>query len=337
MPHSKDADFRDFRQEFGVPSLDALRRFPKFVQLETVSGCNARCTMCSVHSWQRSKSAMSEALFEKLLNELAAHAGWIEQVALQLGGEPLLDRHLERRVAALKRAGIRSVAFTTNASLLTPQRSRSLLEAGVDTIDFSIDGASAATFDAIRVNLSFDAVRDNVHRFLAVRRELGSETCVRVRMVIQERNAHEFDRFVAYWRAHLGPRDSVLGRFLNWWANWPQDLAGVPGALLHAEREARDFNGLPCLAPFSTLVVLSDGRVPLCCLDYNADTPMGSVVDASIADVWRGPAFEEVRAQHLARGRSAMPFCHDCHIFATGSGFEFPGAAAADHPHEVPA
>lgn len=325
MPHSISADFKDFRAEYDVGTIERLETFPKFVQIETVSGCNARCRMCSVHDWTRSKSAMSEALFAKLLTELAAHCDWIEQVTLQLGGEPLLDRRLEEHVAALKQAGIRSVVFTTNASLLNETRSRRLLEAGIDAIDFSIDGVSAETFEAIRVNLTYAEVRDNVLRFVALRDASGRAVQVRVRMVIQQENAHELDTFVSYWRSRLGPNDYVIGRFLNWWAGWREDLAAVPGALLHEKTPSVDINPLPCLAPFSTLVILSDGRVPLCCLDYNADTPMGSVVESEIADVWQGEAFRKVRAEHLARGRASMPFCRDCHIFASGSGFDFHG------------
>lgn len=325
MPHSISADFEDFRAEYEVGEMDRLETFPKFVQMETVSGCNARCKMCSVNDWTRSKSVMSEALFAKLLAELAARRDWVEQVTLQLGGEPLLDRRLEDRVAALKQAGIRSVAFTTNASLLDEARSRRLLEAGVDAIDFSIDGASAETFEAIRVNLSYADVRDNVLRFVALRNAAGRAVQVRVRMVIQQDNAHELDAFVNYWRSQLGTNDYVIGRFLNWWAGWREDLATVPGNLLHQKPPSVDINSLPCLAPFSTLVVLSDGRVPLCCLDYNADTPMGSVVESGIAGVWQGEAFRKVRVEHRARGRASMPFCRDCHIFASDSGFDFRG------------
>lgn len=325
MPHSMSADFEDFRTEYDVGGIERLETFPKFVQIETVSGCNARCRMCSVNDWARSKSVMSEALFAKLLVELAARRDWVEQVTLQLGGEPLLDRRLEDRVAALKQAGIRSVAFTTNASLLDEARSRRLLEVGVDAIDFSIDGASAETFEAIRANLSYAEVRDNVLRFVALRDAAGRAVQVRVRMVIQQDNAHELDDFVSYWRSQLGSDDYVIGRFLNWWVGWRDDLATVPGALLHQKPPSADINSLPCLAPFSTLVVLSDGRVPLCCLDYNADTPMGSVVESGIAGVWQGEAFRKVRAEHRARGRASMPFCRDCHIFASGSGFDFRG------------
>ena len=329
MPNSISADFEDFRREYAIGTLEEMETFPKFVQIETISGCNARCRMCSVHDWTRSKSALSQPFFEQLLAELTVHRDWVEQVTLHLGGEPLLDRRLEERVSALKQAGIRSVALTTNASLLTKERARRLLEAGIDMIDFSIDGASAATFEAIRVNLSYEEVRDNVLGFLAARNASGRNVQVRVRMVIQPENANEFDDFVAYWRHHLGPADYVLGRFLNWWAGWRQEIAVRPGSLLREIPPAADFNRLPCLAPFSTLVILSDGRVPLCCLDYNADTEMGNITGSSIADVWRGETFHKVRKAHLANGRVSMDFCRDCHIFASGSGIDLPGVAPA--------
>lgn len=328
MPHSIDPRFADFLAEYGVGSLEELGHFPKFIQLETVSGCNARCKMCSVDSWTRSSSSMSDGLFTRLVQEIAAHADWVEQVTLQLGGEPLLDRRLEQRVRQLKEAEVRCVSFTTNASLLTEARARAVLESGIDAIDFSIDGASEATFEAIRDRLSYTQVHDNVLEFLELREQLGKKTAVRVRMVIQKENAHEFDSFVDYWQSRLRPGDAVIGRLLNWWSTWQQDLGQAAGTRLRQRSALPDINVLPCLAPFSTLIVLSDGRVPLCCLDYNADEPMGNVRNASIADVWRDAAFQAVRSRHLAAGRNAMDFCRECHIFASGSGFDYPGTAS---------
>ena len=192
MPHSKDARFEDFRDEYRVGPLEALNQFPKFIQLETISGCNAGCTMCSVASWSRGKAVMSDTLFTKIVEELASNAHWIEQVTVQLGGEPLLDKRLENRIASLKAAGMRSVTFTSNASTMTEARALSILGSGVDMVDFSIDGTTADTFEKIRINLSYEQVRDNVSRFIALRNEICSSVAVRVRMVIQEGNAREF-------------------------------------------------------------------------------------------------------------------------------------------------
>ncbi len=331
MPHSNDPRFQDFLDEYGIPSLEMLRRFPRFIQLETVSGCNAACTMCSVSSWARTKNAMSDELFSRIVEEIRSHVHWVEQVTLQLGGEPLLDKKLEQRVIQLKKAGVRAVAFTSNASLLDEARAHRILASGVDVIDFSIDGASAATFEAIRLGLDFDSVRENVLNFVKLRDRLGSTLRIRVRMVLQPENVHELDAFVAYWQKRLGPSDFVLARFLNWWANWHEDIAAVRGKLLQQKPALDPFNHLPCLSPFSTLVVLSDGRAPLCCLDYNADTPMGDVAATSIAKVWQGPAFEGVRRQHLANGgRQSMEFCRDCQIFVADSGLDFAGEGNAD-------
>ena len=331
VPHSNHQRFQDFLDEYGVPELDRLQRFPKFIQLETVSGCNAACTMCSVNSWARAKNAMSDELFSRLVEEIRPHVDWVELVTLQLGGEPLLDKKLEQRVIQLKKAGVRAVAFTSNASLLDEARSHSILESGVDVIDFSIDNASPGTFEAIRLGLAFDLVRDNVRSFVKLRDRLGSQVRIRVRLVVQPENAHELDDFVAYWREALGPDDFVLARFLNWWATWREDLATVNGAHLQEKPALDDFNHLPCLSPFSTLVVLSDGRAPLCCLDYNADTPMGDVAATSIVEVWRGSAFEDVRRRHLTEGgRRSMEFCRDCQIFVAESGFDFTGTEKID-------
>jgi pyruvate-formate lyase-activating enzyme len=327
MPHSHDPRFKDFLNEYGVDSVESLGQFPKFIQIETISLCNARCTMCTINSWVRARNYMPDELFARLVKEIAAHSNWVEQVTLQLGGEPLLDRKLEQRARELKEAGVRSIAFTSNASLLTEERARSILACGVDIIDFSVDGASAETFDSIRLGLSYETVRDNILRFIALRDGAGSDIQIRVRMVVQPGNAGELDEFVAFWQPKLGRHDSVLGRFLNRWTTWHEDLAVIDGSHLRAKPALPTFDHLPCLSPFATLVVLVDGRVPLCCLDYNAETPMGTLETSSISEVWRGAAFEAVRSRHLKSGRKSMEVCHGCQIFVAKSGFDFDGGS----------
>jgi organic radical activating enzyme len=326
MPDEPGAEHREFARELGVQSLEELDRFPKYLQIETISGCNARCVMCSVESWTRTKAVMSDRLFGKIVDEVRGHSDWIERVIVQLDGEPLLDKRLENRIRAMKSAGMRKVSFATNGSLMTEARAASIIDAGVDSIDFSIDGATAETFEAIRIRLSFDTVRDNVLRFLELRDRMRPEIIVRVRMAIQPSNAQEFKSFVEFWRARLSPNDTVFGKPVQEWSTWERDVGHLDGLAIRTLPPNLDFNSLPCVSPFDSVVILSDGRVPLCCLDYNAETPMGDVNESSIAEVWNGEAFRRVRGLHLANGRRSMATCTDCHNYVPGINISHAGS-----------
>jgi cyclic pyranopterin phosphate synthase len=74
------------------------------------------------------------------------------------GGEPLLHSGLEelisgaaplRQSAASGTAGLAEIALTSNGSLLTAARARSLREAGLDRITLSLDGATGASVAAM--------------------------------------------------------------------------------------------------------------------------------------------------------------------------------------------
>jgi organic radical activating enzyme len=325
MLAAHDTQHAGFLNELGVDCFDALARFPKHIQIETISGCNARCVMCSVDSWVRENPAMSQALFDRIVEELAPHSDWIERVIVQQDGEPLLDRTLEKKIAALKAVGIRHVSFATNGSLLNATRARSVIESGLDRIDFSIDGTTKEVFEGIRVNLSFSKVRDNVLQFLAIRDDLQAKLAVRVRMVIQRMNAHQFPDFVRFWQGVLSPQDLVFAKIEQCWSDWEKDLADVPGFEPTSNRPVLDFNRLPCISPFDSIVIFADGRVPLCCLDYNAACQMGDLAHATIADIWNGTAFKGVRQMHLEQGRRAMKSCVDCHNYVATARLEYPG------------
>ena len=268
---------------------------------------------------------MPQELFDRIVTELAPYSDWIERVIVQQDGEPLLDKTLERKIAALKAAGIRHVSFATNASLLNAERARSIIESGLDRIDFSIDGTTKEVFEQIRINLSFSKVRDNVLQFLAIRDELKAQVAVRVRMVIQRSNAHQVASFMRFWQDVLSPQDVVFAKIEQRWSDWEKDIAEVPGFDITANPAPFDFNSLPCVSPFDSIVIFADGRVPLCCLDYNAAHQMGDLAHSTIAEIWNSAAFQRVREAHSEQGRRSMESCVDCHNYIAKIRFERPG------------
>jgi len=40
-----------------------LFTYPKYVELETVNACNARCPMCTIDDWERKSPTMKDDLF----------------------------------------------------------------------------------------------------------------------------------------------------------------------------------------------------------------------------------------------------------------------------------
>ena len=58
----------------------------------------------------------------------------------------------------------------------------------------------------------------------------------------------------------------------------------------HAMRAMED-----CIRPSRDLMILFNGDVPLCCVDWFRTTIVGNVSTERIRDIWHGEALEEIR------------------------------------------
>jgi hypothetical protein len=270
--------------------LDAAQGgFPAVVRLETTNACNARCVICPHREMHRPITTMDEGLYAPLIDECAA-AG-CREVHLHNFGEPLLDKHIEDRIAYAKQKGIRRVRIFCNGSLLTPERSRRLIEAGLDEVKVSLDGATREEFDRIRTPLKFDAVVQNVIELVKLRNVMGSRLKVRVAC------CSTTDKEATMRMLEQTVDAFAFGKLHNW---------GGQGVVQKRIRK-------PCSRLWRTFTVLANGDVALCCLDYDGQQLLGRVDEQhSIRSVWNGPLYREIRRCHRRARQSEIPLCANC-------------------------
>jgi radical SAM protein with 4Fe4S-binding SPASM domain len=305
-------DLAELASRLGVKTLAEMRVFPKYFEIETTNFCQARCEMCTINDWERKSRLMGDDTFEKVAQELSKYSAWIEKVALFRDGEPLLDKKIHLRVKRIKEAGIKKVSFSTNAGLMTEEKARAVLTAGIDEIMFSIDGFTKEVYEKIRVGLNFEEVTDNVRRFIQIRNEMGAHTRICIRMVLQEGNEHEHQQWVDYWLSQVKSTDSVYAKGLHSWGNQLDGYENRQDVMNYRQ---------PCISPFSTMVVHSDGEVGLCGVDYNAKLSMGNVKEQTLEQIWRSDKFEDVRKKHESGQRNDIKFCIGCKIWDLSNKF----------------
>ncbi len=298
---------RQLARRIFLEDLDECARFPKYFEVETVNACNARCTMCTINDWTTGgSSVMKMSLIEKLARELGPHRDWVEHVCLNRDGEPTLDKSLARRVRLLKQAGVKKVTFATNGQLMTEKFLTELCEAGLDDIMVSIDGATKATFERIRVRLDFETVVANTLALIRLRDHLRPAMTIRIRAVVMPENEHEISDIITFWKPKLGRGDSIYAMPMHSWGN--QQYA-------ESEENIAYYADKPCVSPFSTLVIDVNGTVPLCGCDYNAKVPLGDFRAQSIEEIWQSPRFARIRQQHARARRNEIPLCRGCDIW----------------------
>ena len=76
-----------------LKDLSECEKFPKYITIETVNGCNASCIMCP-RGKEKNKvfQYMDDETFDKIIQELKQYKDWIEMIVITGEGEPLLDK-----------------------------------------------------------------------------------------------------------------------------------------------------------------------------------------------------------------------------------------------------
>lgn len=130
-----------------------LPRLP-LVTLYLTERCNSRCVTCDY--WRSGRDHLTLAKLEGLLPGLRKLG---TRVALLSGGEPLLNPEWRAIAGALRDAGIERWLLTSGLSLAKHATTVARL---FDAVTVSLDGASAATYQAIRGLDAFDVVCEGI-------------------------------------------------------------------------------------------------------------------------------------------------------------------------------
>lgn len=268
---------------------------PLVANIELTNRCNLRCRICANRTMKRPRRDMNLQLYRVLLGKLE-QAG-VRQVILNTIGETLLYPWLDEALAMAKGHGF-YVLVSTNGQLLDESAARMLFARNCDLLRISIEGADARRYEAIRSGGSFATLIANVGRLKPLRAECSASTAIRIRSTISTRSTpQERCRFLEYWAPYVD-----LVEFITF-----GNMGGqVGGPDLRADRRR------PCATMWRGINVLYDGRVSRCPCDFDARFVVGSLVEATLDELWFGEAYREARLLHKALDFRSMPSCEIC-------------------------
>jgi len=137
--------------------------------IEPTNLCNLDCRTCIRNVWTEPMGKMSEATFARVLEGLSAFSP-SPSVFFGGFGEPLFHPDIVNMVARVKALGAK-VELITNGTLLTREMSRELVQAGLDVLWVSLDGATPESYTDIRLGAALPNVLENITNFQTATRE----------------------------------------------------------------------------------------------------------------------------------------------------------------------
>ena len=266
---------------------------------EVTYGCNLACVHCLSSSGRRDPRELTTAEAQRMIDDLQAMQVFYVNIG---GGEPTIRPDFFDLVDYAVDHGV-GVKFSTNGTTMTPERAARI--AGTDYVDvqISIDGATAATNDAVRGSGSYDAAV----RAMDLLADAGFGQ-FKISVVVTRQNVPELDdldrlaeRFGAQLRltrlrpsgrgadtwAELHPTQEQQLELYRWLSDRPHVLTG--DSFFHLSALGEPLPGLN-LCGAGRVVCLIDpvGDVYACPFVLHDEFKAGSVRDeGGFARVWQ--------------------------------------------------
>lgn len=305
----------------GIPAerLLAAPPAPKSVKVELTGRCNYRCGFCALRTREsQPKHDMDLGLFQRLAREMRA-AG-VEELGMFFLGESFMAPELlvDAIRYAKREVGFPYLFLTTNGSLATPANVQACMEAGLDSLKWSLNYADATQFEEI-AGVRQESWKRSLEHLKAARR---------VRDEVQARTGHRCGLYassIAYDGEQQVRMEALVAEFAphvdqHYWL--PLYSMGSLASKREAELGYRPIAGnqgrlgnlrepLPCWSAFTEGHITAAGKLSACCFDADQRWVMADLTQVSFQEGWNSLPFQELRAAHLRKDVTGTP-CQDC-------------------------
>ena len=278
--------------------------FPDTIKIEITSRCNFRCGYCAAGQHLRPVGDMNQEFLFRILHE--AKSIGVREIGMFLLGESFLVKELPAYIRyAKEKAGIEYVFLTTNGSLCSPQRLEAVIDAGLDSLKFSINAGTPEKYKEMHGVDCFAKVMKNLKWLGERRRKPGCSLKMSVSSIFIEEDKSDLEKL----------RETVLQYvddfyFLPYYnqAGHVQNIGGFVG---NPGRLGSLVSPIPCWGLFNSAKISWNGWLTACYFDHDNRFEIADLEQVSLMEAWHHPKFVELREQHLS-GIVGGSLCAEC-------------------------
>ena len=262
------------KQDWPYDGQGYVTDFSDFLlRLETTNHCNFKCNFCPHSTMKRDKGFIDESLCERVIGE-AAELG-IHNLDLRNFGEPILDKRLSTIGKIASSNGFDHIYIHTNGMGINKSLLQQWGEAGINDVNISLSpkkefAKSRPGTDVDKLFSQMENLQDSEWMHILSVDYIRTGTS-------SEQEEKEFND----WLIKFNLRKRIEINLHNW-------------ALGESKNEGLGY----CHRLWSSITILWDGQVPLCCLDYEGEYNLGNLHNASLKDIINSELYREVRSNH---------------------------------------
>jgi radical SAM protein with 4Fe4S-binding SPASM domain len=259
-------------QEFNYSKITDFSRL--LLRMESTNHCNFKCSFCPHPKMKRTKGFMDEEMYYNVVDQ-ASVLGFTK-LDLRNFGEPILDKRLPRMAKYAYDKGLNKIYIHTNGYGLREKVLNAWGEAGITDVNISL--SPKREFGESRPGTNVDRMFSGLEKLMS------------------SNSKWKHILSVDYIRTGLSTPEEEKD-FMAWLEKY--NLTKRIDIELHNWAEGKATLHRQCHRLWTSVTVLWDGRVSLCCLDYEGDIELGDVRTQKLSDIINSKKYIEIRKNHL--------------------------------------
>jgi Radical SAM superfamily. len=285
---------------------------PSYYVIEVSSVCNFYCSICP-HKLMLAnrKGIMDVKLFKNILSQISDCARVIQ---LYWMGEPLLNENIFDIIKLCKNDTQAKIMISTNGSLLSDKNIKSLLESGIDKIIISVDAANNSDiYNGIRKGGNLEQLNNSIEKIIIENQKQDNKTEILLQFIQLYENEVEKEEFLSKWKKF---NCTTSLSCLYTWSNQMSELSDKSAFLspmIGTERVA-------CSDLWFKACIRYDGKVSLCCFDWNNKVCLGDLKNEDLITIWNNKLINQIRLEH--RESKFNRLCNECDAWAVMTEYE---------------
>ena len=301
-----DPFFDLYRSPGWLRDYDPPRDFPFWINLELTNRCQLDCFFCSRQTSTRPLGDMSLETLRLIIDEAANY----DQCGLRLTGwgEPLLHPAAAEAVTMIKAAGL-PLKIYTNGLALTEDMMDAFIKAGLDDLQFSMQGLTPEQYEFNRRRSSHARLQASIE-MASKRRGSATKPFLSILTSVLADEAASADA------------DAFIEEYLRWVDKVSVDLTNlnfvgeVDRVKPYLDKQSGGLTRGRCVDIFLALEVKYDGLIQFCGQDANGleEHSLGRLGEMSLFEAWHSPKMN-LHRQRVGRdlAHESMTVCRNCY------------------------
>lgn len=295
-----------------------LSAYPIEIIIDPTNMCHLRCPLCPTGQRVSSRQAgqMKFQVYQRIIDELGK---WLYKVRFYNWGEPLGHADIYRMIeyASAKNIG---TEISTHLNVFEESQAGTMIEAGLESLIISLDGAEPTSYSRYKVGGDFDRVIRNIAAIVAAKKQRGSKyPVIEIQFLVMGHNESQMEQMEGLAR-ELGVDRLKFGPVIINTRN-EKDYQWLPGEekrsrYSYADKKDKIYSyRKKCEWLWRSAVINWDGTVAPCCVYEGDKAKLGRLGEGAFFEVWNNEYYQQSRAIFTKNGisdRGLKTICSHC-------------------------